>query len=115
MTLSKHARTRMRQRGFTYEQFQLMLRYGSERRRPGRADEYFVDNKAVSLAETHEDRKQLEELKGASIISKGGEVLTVQHTNKRFLRDHSNRRAKHHKASDFGRYKYTPRGERYQK
>jgi len=83
MKLSKHASTRSKQRGFSRNTIDYIIKYGSIRWKPGNAKEIRVKKSVIH--EAIEDRKKeirlLENLKGKAILLSGDDdcIITMYH------------------------------------
>ncbi len=75
--LTKHAKDRMQQRGFTNEHIDFILRYGTKRR-VGSAVRYLISKKlALKLQHQGIALSVLDKCNGAYVVSENDLVITV--------------------------------------
>ena len=82
MRLSKHAETRSRQRGISYDIVDLILQHGSPEKKPGGATEYKLRkrDKAERISYHKQQIRNLEKAIGKGVlVGNDGEVITIYH------------------------------------
>lgn len=82
MQLSKHAAARSRQRGIPYDEIELILGYGTPRRKPGGAREYVLrrSDKAQVTAHLKQLIQCLDSAVGKGVlVGEDGTVITIYH------------------------------------
>ena len=79
MKLSKHARIRSRQRGFSDLSLDIIRQYGRCERTAGGAVKFYFGEKEYRMAVESLKRtiQAMDKIKGGSIIAKDGNVLTA--------------------------------------
>jgi len=89
MNTSKHAYTRMQQRGIPIQIVQKIITYGSYQRVPGGAISRYLskrDFKILARSLAREDYVELDKYKSVYVILSNDNVVTVGHRTRRYYR-----------------------------
>lgn len=86
--LSRHARTRLKQRGITMEQVVAVVKFGTEQRSHG-ASRYFLDKEARQLlaVEMRSNARSIRRMDIHVVLSDENTVITVAHRTRQLRRD----------------------------
>lgn len=94
MSLTKHARARVQQRGIAPFVLDLLVRYGTSERADDGASLYHFDKQSRRRVEAYVgglSRHLREDLDVYAILSSDGQVITAGHRQRRVQRDRSPR------------------------
>ena len=84
LAITRHAQTRLQQRGFQFDELEMIIRYGQPYyagANPTPTKAYWFTHRCLQLVNTPEQHEHL--ANAAVVMTDDGEIVTVYHVRKR--------------------------------